>query len=231
MNSVLYGRDNQAIPLLLDLHCDIQNPKILDVTHNQGVMWKGIAERYNLTTMDINPEFHTNLLGDFTAIPCEDSSFDVIVFDPPHLPAAAVGKNGNIYGDKYGITLDVTLRADNIDGYFLPFLLEARRVLRPNGIILAKIADITHNHRYQWQHVLFINAVNATGMTPCDCLIKTDPSAGHLVSGQWEKQHHLRKAHCYWIVVRNSSKCEGMGRIRKNPEKEDSMQFSLWVSE
>lgn len=43
---------------------------------------------------------------------------------------------------------------------------------------------------------------------PCDMLIKRDPSAGNMISGAWKNQMHLRRAHCYWIVLRNSNKCE-----------------------
>jgi hypothetical protein len=46
--------------------------------------------------------------------------------------------------------------------------------------VLAKIADLVHNHRYQWQQVDFINAVREVGMTPCDMMIKCDPCAGNL---------------------------------------------------
>ena len=85
-------------------------------------------------------------------------------------------------------------------------------VLKIGGIVLAKIADIVHNHHYQWQQVDFINAVREVGMTPCDMMIKCDPCAGSLQSSKWNNVKHLRKAHCYWIVVRNSKRCE----VKKN---------------
>lgn len=89
---------------------------------------------------------------------------------------------------------------------FLPFLLDAKRVLCDSGLILCKIADLTHNHKYQWQHVEFINTVISVGMIACDLIIKVRNNK--LTSSKWENVKHFRKNHCYWIVVRNSNKCE-----------------------
>jgi SAM-dependent methyltransferase len=204
--SILFGKDQQVLPILLELHCAVAHPRILDVTYNSGSMWKGLS--YPLTTMDIDPSFGTDVVGDFTAMPFCDGSFDVIVFDPPHLPVAAASTHSSkMFEKRYGATA-TRERADHVGAFFAPFLAEAKRVLVPGGIVLAKIADIVHNHHYQWQHVLFINAVLAAEMTPCDCLIKADPNAGNLRSSKWKNGYHLRKAHCYWIVVRNSPSCE-----------------------
>lgn len=216
-STVLFGKDNEAIPLLLEIHCAVKNPKILDCTYNTGKIWKGIKEKYDITTMDINPEFGTDVVGDFRNMPFEDGSFDVIVFDPPHLPVAVASVGSSTLEEiqqwrkNYGLTSEKGMGrdGDNVSEIFVPFLLEAKRVLRPDGIVLCKLSDLVHNHRYQWQQVDFINAVRIVGgMTPCDMLIKVDPCAGNLKSSKWQNVKHLRKGHSYWIVVRNSTRCE-----------------------
>jgi SAM-dependent methyltransferase len=143
-------------------------------------------------------------------MPFPDVSYDVIVFDPPHLPNAnATNDRETGHADVYGVRVaDESRQADNITGFFLPFLVEANRVLRPDGVVLAKLADYVHNHRYQWQHVDFVNAARASGMTPCDMAITAHPAAGNLQSSKWEKVHHLRRGHSYWVVVRKGLKCE-----------------------
>lgn len=217
--SVLYGRDNEVIPILLGIHCSVDNPLILDCTHNQGTMWKGLVSnnkslwemQYNVIRSDIDSGLNTiDVCSDFSCMPFVNKSIDVIVFDPPHLPTNAASKNSSkIWEQRYGITGTGEGRTgDNISGMFNSFLVEAKRVLKKNGIILAKIADIVHNHRYQWHHVDFINESQGVGMTACDMLIKCDPNAGNLASSKWVNVMHLRKAHCYWIVVRNSNRCE-----------------------
>ena len=206
--TVLMGKDNEVIPILLDIHCNVINPKILDCTYNTGKMWKGL--NLNPFRMDINPQLELDIIGDFTRMPFRDKTFDVLVFDPPHLPTHAASSNSSkMWESSYGITsTGLGREGDNVTGMFEPFLLEAGRVLKENGIVLAKIADLIHNHRYQWQQVEFINTVKKLKMTACDMMIKCDPSAGNLKSSKWKNIKHLRKAHCYWIVARNSTRCE-----------------------
>lgn len=207
--SIVHGKDWEVLNTLIRMHSPVPNPRILDSTHNRGSMWKGCAY-YPCVRADISSEHRVDVLADFCHMPFADGSFDCIVFDPPHLPTnAATTNSSRIWESRYGITSEDTMRAgDNVSPMFQPFLAEAKRVLVHGGIVLAKIADLTHNHRYQWQHVDFINDVRSSGMTPCDCIIKADPNAGNLKSSLWKNVKHVRKAHCYWIVVRNSSACE-----------------------
>lgn len=213
--SVLFGNDSEAIDILIDIHCETLDPYILDCTYNKGVMWKKTIKKPLAT--DINPLYKTDIIADFTTLPFKADSFDVIVFDPPHIPSDAASKNASkLWYDRYGITEDESgLRTgDNVNGQFYPFLIESQRVLRHGGLVLAKIADIIHNHKYQWQHVALINDAVALGMQPCDMLIKTTPSSGNMISGKWENVYHLRRSHSYWIVIRNASYDE-----RKNKDK------------
>jgi hypothetical protein len=205
--SILNGTDGDALCCLLSLHA-VANPRILDCTYNTGKMWKGLD--YRPIRMDIDGTLDLDIVADFAKIPFAADSLDVVVFDPPHLPTAGMSQHSTLGWDKtYGITARGDGReGDNVSGMFLPFLTEAKRVLSEDGIILAKIADLTHNHRYQWQHVDFIVSAQSVGMTPCDLLIKRDPMAGNIESGRWQQIKHLRKCHCYWIVVRNSLRCE-----------------------
>ena len=208
--SVLLGRDPAVLDILLPMHARPE-PRILDVTYGEGVMWKGLA--YKPVRMDIDTTKDVDEVGSFLDIPFPDASFDVVVFDPPHLPNAgstekSLSGNAAPYRQAYGLGVTDTLRSgDHVGQLFAPFLLEARRVLSADGIVLAKIADLVHNHLYQWQHVDYIQAVRCAGLTPCDVMIKSDPSAGRLQSGRWQNVHHLRRAHTYWIVARKG-RCE-----------------------
>lgn len=206
--SLILGRDREVIPLLIQTHAPA-NPRILDACHNRGVMWKGSGFTPD-RTLDIDPQWEPTDVGDFRSMPYADGEFDVVAFDPPHLPNASgsAGSSG-IERDRYGLTgANDYGEGDNVSPAFYPFLLEARRVLRPNGIIIAKIADLVHNHRYQWQHVDFVNAVRAVdGLSACDVVVKGDPAASNLKSSKWINVRHFRRAHCMWIVVRKG-RCE-----------------------
>ena len=211
--SVLMGRDPEALDLLLGLHA-IESPRILDATHNTGKMWNG-AVHQPTHRMDVDPQYPVDTVADFRAMPFADESFDVIVFDPPHLPVvmasdgASTHPNVVRYRAQYGLTADADRgrSGDNVSEQFAPFLAEAARVLAANGIVICKLADLVHNHRYQWQQVDFVNAVRASGLTPCDMLVKRDPAGGNLKSSKWKNVHHLKRVHSYFIVVRKG-RCE-----------------------
>jgi SAM-dependent methyltransferase len=209
--SVVIGNDSAVLNVLLSVHAT-RGARILDCTYNRGVMWRNV--RHPMTTLDIDPQWGTDIVADFRAIPVPDHSFDVLVFDPPHVPLHAatpgVYQREDLQGwrSRYGTAVDAGRQGDNVADLFEPFLREAARVLRPDGLVFAKLVDLVHNHRYQWQHIDFILAAQRVGMTPCDAVIKADPTSGNLQSGRWEKVHHLRRAHCYWLVIRNSGSCE-----------------------
>lgn len=207
--SVIFGRDREVIPRLMEVHSPTATPVILDACHNRGVMWGGSGWTPTVR-LDQDPTMSVSCVGDFRALPFGGSVFDVIAFDPPHLPNAS-GSSGSsgIERRQYGLTGDHDYGSgDNVSPAFTPFLLEAERVLRPDGIVIAKIADLVHNHAYQFQHIDFIRAAQAVpGLTACDLLVKADPAAANLKSSKWQRVHHLRRAHCYWIVVRKG-RCE-----------------------
>lgn len=206
--SVIKSDDIDAIRVLINIHSPSLDPFIWDCTYNAGRIWK--KSNYHLIKSDINAEHEVDFVADFRKIPLKDNSCEVIVFDPPHLPAAAGSVNSSkIWEKRFGNTADKDSGREgyNINRLFEPFLIEAKRVLVKNGIILAKIIDIVHNHQYQWQHIAFVNDVKKVKLTPCDMLIKVSKTGGNLTSGRWKNIKHLRRCHAYWIVVRKG-KCE-----------------------
>lgn len=208
MTSYTTGPDSVCLNALIQIHAPNDDPYILDATYGHGAMWDGCAYRPDLA-MDIRPLPGVTLQDDFTVMAgIANESVDVIVFDPPHLPNAAASEHSSrIWWDRYGIMPDDLRKGDNVCAMFLPFLHQAARVLVPNGIVLAKIADIVHNHRHQWQGFAFIKLCPECGLTACDLMIRADPKGANLKSPTWENQKHTRTAHVYWIVARKGG-CE-----------------------
>jgi SAM-dependent methyltransferase len=208
--SILHGKDCRAIEILMEVHCEnLDSPFILDCTSNVGTMWKSCGHKPSVKS-DIVPSHPIDVCSDFMAMPFRSSIFDVVVFDPPHLPTHAASANSSgMWKERYGITESGEGReGDDVSGMFEPALMEIRRVLKDGGICLAKIADQVHNHRFQWQMCDLVMAARKIGLTPCDLLIKMDPAQGNLKSSKWRSVRHLRKAHSYWVVLRNSRRCE-----------------------
>lgn len=204
--SVIDGRDPAVLQILLNFYA-IPGAVVLDVTANRRRMWEGVTWSGPVSYADIDPAMAPDVVADFRALPYPAASVDVLIFDPPHLPAAGGSAASDVQmREDYG--LERSLKADNIAGYFTPFLLEAARVLRPGGLVFAKLKDYVHNHRYQWMLVEWVLAVrNTPGLTACDLIVKRDPCGGNLKSGRWKRAHHVRNAHCWWAVVRKG-RCE-----------------------
>jgi DNA modification methylase len=206
VESVWIGKDNKLLDHMFDFYCPSAT-KVIDVCCNKKRMWKGSTWGSKVVGYDIDPMMNPDVVASWGSLPDQNSSVDVLVYDPPHLPIAAASKKSlTRYANDYGLGLSVN--SDNISEFHPIFLAEAKRVLKKDGLIFAKIKDYIHNHKYQWNLEYFNQSVRAAGMTPCDLIIKRDPCGGNLKSGRWIKKHHAKNVHCFWVVIRNSKKCE-----------------------
>ena len=114
-------------------------PKILDACCGSRMFWFD-KENPNVTYMDIRQEYeeletghvvnvNPDIVGDFRDMPFESDTFDMVVFDPPHLIHA--GENSWL-AKKYG-KLDELWPEDIRQGF-----AECMRVLKPNGSLIFK---------------------------------------------------------------------------------------------
>jgi len=206
LDSVWIGKDNGLLDAMLDFYSPSAD-RIIDVCCNKRRMWKGSESAIRVIYYDRDASMEPDVVCEWDKLPDADSTVDVLVYDPPHMPDAAGSKKSlKQYAEGYG--LGQGINGDNISAIHGEFLLEAKRVLKHDGLVFAKVKDYIHNHRYQWNMAAFVQSVRDAGMTPCDLIIKRDPCGGNLKSGRWKRAHHARNSHCYWVVVRNSARCE-----------------------
>ncbi len=202
--SVWYGEDAELLDQMLGFYPRKRPKRILDTTVNGGRFWRG--RRHPVVGMDIEAKHRPDLVGNNTSMPFRDRIFDVVVYDPPHIPNQGRDKSKD-FNTRFGLVL----RSSKENGYsfshtYPPFLREAHRVLKPEGILLCKIGDYIHDHRYQWAHVDLIQAASGIGFCACDCIIKI--RKGPIIDPKWKTAHHTRRQHCYWVVFRKSERCE-----------------------
>lgn len=202
--SVWDGDDSELLDRMLRFYPHKLPERVLDATANERRFWRGNG--WPVIALDLNPAYRPDVLGDCTCLPFSNSSFDAVVYDPPHIPNQGQDRTKD-FQERFGLRL----KSSKETGYtlsfmYLPFVKEASRVLRPDGVLFCKVTDYVHNHRLQWAHIDLIQAAVTVGLRPCDCIVKI--RQGPIIDPKWKRAHHARRHHCYWIVFRKSSKCE-----------------------
>jgi SAM-dependent methyltransferase len=202
--SVWEGEDYELLELMLEFYPRQRPRQILDATINAGRFWLG--SQRPVIGLDIERRHRPSVVGDNMRMPFHDDAFDVVVYDPPHVPNQGKDKQKD-FNTRFGLVLKSPAKNGyNFSHLYGPFVQEAYRVLKPEGILFCKITDYVHNHRLQWAHVELIQAATAVGFRPCDCIVKV--RKGPIVDPKWQTAHHARRHHCYWLVFRKSNKCE-----------------------
>lgn len=202
--SVWEGTDAELLDKMLDFYPRARPQLILDATVNTGRFWKDTPRP--VIGIDLEQKHSPNIVADNIQMPFQSEYFDVVVFDPPHIPNQGQDQSKD-FNTRFGLTLKSSAKNNyNFSYLYPPFVREAYRVLKPEGILFCKITDYVHGHRFQWAHVDFIMAATEVGFCPCDCIVKV--RKGPIVSPHWKKAHHARRHHCYWLIFRKSHKCE-----------------------
>ncbi|MGH9660323.1 MAG: hypothetical protein ACRD96_17370 [Bryobacteraceae bacterium] len=202
--SVWENEDAELIERMIDFYPHEAPKQILDATVNGGRFWRGTKRK--IIGLDIARDHRPSVVGDNTQMPFADRRFDVVVYDPPHVP-----NQGKDEQKDFTVRFGLGGRSPKEHGYsfsylYPAFVREAYRVLKLDGILLCKITDYIHNHQYQWAHVDLVQAATAVGFRACDCIIKV--RKGPIIDPKWKTAHHSRRQHCFWLVFRKSDKCE-----------------------
>ena len=119
-----------VVPFYLD-----RSMRILDLTNGRGTFWKEwqpdeLVRMFNTVG---DPRARGDVAGDFTAAPFPDSSFDVVVFDPPYMPKGTPA--GWTMDERYGTG---SQRPAAIVELGMAGINEAVRIVKPDGLVLHK---------------------------------------------------------------------------------------------
>lgn len=102
------------------------NPDVLFMDNRSETLTA--KDRDKVRTIEVNPD----IVADFTDMPFEDNTFQMVVFDPPHLKS--LGKNSWM-AKKYG-RLDEGWQSMIAKGFD-----ECMRVLKPDGVLIFKWSE------------------------------------------------------------------------------------------
>jgi hypothetical protein len=126
----------------------------------------------------MRPETKPDVVGDWNRLDelFGPDSFDVVIWDPPHITDAGLGLVGTrAWADRYG-TRSPGLRAVSNCHLFAPFLESARMVLDPkHGTLIVKLADQVHAGQLQWQPFELRRVAGELGWLACDYQVRVRP--------------------------------------------------------
>ena len=208
ISSVWTGKDCDLLDEMLRFYSVIPPDPILDATCNTGRMWNVLTRARAVVSMDIDPRYKPDIVADNREMPgVPDEEYSVVVYDPPHVGPQGRDKSTKRFDVDFGATVECGKEHDwNLSYLYPPFLEQAMRVLKPDGLLLAKITDMVNNHRSRWAHCDFMGMAEDAGFVVCDLIVKV--RNGPMVSTRWKRARHARKRHCFWIVCRKSARCE-----------------------
>jgi len=206
LSSIWEGSDSELLEAMFSFYAKIDPEPILDSTYNTGRIWKGSKRR--VVSMDIDPRHKPMILCDNRKMPgVQDARFGAVIYDPPHVGPQGRDKSRKKFDVDFGATVECGKEHNwNLSYLYPPFLKQAKRVLKPDGLLFTKITDMVNNHRSKWAHCDFMRMAEEAGFVVCDLIIKT--RVGPMLSTKWKEAHHARKRHCFWIVCRNGNDCE-----------------------
>jgi hypothetical protein len=144
----------------------------LDSTGGDGGFWDG-SQPVDVTALYVDPRRSDGAVGDFRQLEYDDESFDVVLFDPPHLED---GGTRSIMAEKFG-----TYSSDDLPDVIRTGTCEAWRVARLG--IVVKVTDHSHSGRYVLESDWVREAV---GQPPYDEVHQVRPNA--MIDPKWEEQ-------------------------------------------
>ena len=152
--------------------------KILDVTCGGRMMWFNkkhplaiyLDKEYRnagCIGQQKNFEVNPDVVGDYTNLPFDDNTFNLVVFDPPH---AEINED-SIIGKKYGTLRGIDWRINIHDGFN-----ECMRVLKLFGVLIFKWNEVKYSIRDVLDVIdyepLFGHTTAKSGKTKWMCFMK-----------------------------------------------------------
>ncbi len=213
--SAYQGDNAEVFPRVLALHVPVGS-KIADVTYGLGVFWRNVdLEDYKLIPSDLKTG------TDCRNLPYKAGSFDCVVLDPPYMEGLYRNTNGHLAGSGtlaafrtaysngqetktgpkwHDAVLDMYYRAG----------AEAYRVLRQDGVLIAKCQDEVSANTQRLTHVEIINHYAQLGFYAKDLFVVMRTNSPCIT--RLKKQVHARKNHSYFLVFVKTSSPRSLGK-------------------
>jgi len=184
----------------------VPNGKIdCDPTYSKGNFYKNTGIEKPLYKFDILPQLDDVVYGDSRNLPLDNESIECEMFDPPFL--ATTGKSltlndkNNLINKRFGVYPNET----ELHQFYIDSLIEAYRILKPNGILIFKCQDKVSSGKQYFSHCFIKEQAEQVGFYSKDLFILL---AKNRIIANWqlENQKNARKYHSYFWVFQKTNK-------------------------
>ncbi|MFH0911543.1 MAG: DNA methyltransferase [Planctomycetota bacterium] len=197
------GNNSEVFPQILRLHVP-RGARVADVTFGKGVFWKNIPEQeYRLLPTDIKTG------TDCRKLPYRNGEIDCVVLDPPYMEGLYRSDNSFAGNGTHSSFRDHYSNGnrppelgnkwhDAVLELYVRATIEAKRVLKPNGILIVKCQDEVSAGIQRLTHVEIIMNLIHLGFYPKDMFVmvrRNKPGVTRVI-----RQLHARKNHSYFLV-------------------------------
>lgn len=174
-----------------------------DPTYSKGVFYRdGVPQpKYK---SDLSPELDDVMPCDCRELPYPDNFLNSIVFDPPFVGGSRKDGKPGIIKERFSYFPSIP----KLWEFYNQCLVEFRRVVSPNGILVFKCQDSVESGKQYISHIAVFNQATRLGFYAEDLFILT--ANNRILSPNQLIQSHARKYHSYFWVFR---KTEGKEKV------------------
>lgn len=201
------GNNDILFPDILRLYSK-PGDVVLDMTWGKGVFWKKV----DLAALDLSlikndqfilgPEVDFNY--DFRQTEFDTGVFDIVVLDPPYMTSTGTIMEGlnKCYRNNNSTPLKTM---DDVLKFYREGIQEARRILKPYGLLIVKCKDMTGWGIKTWIHTKIM--MESEGFRCEDLFILVwGGGAGRLFDPKWKNQKHSRKNNSFFVILKKGRK-------------------------
>ncbi len=216
--SAYVGDNAEIFPKILSLHVP-PGSVIADVTFGKGVFWKKVpGGLYTVLASDITAKGNDGALDfmkvrdgvDCRNLPYSSGSLDCVVLDPPYMEglyrrdvshmagAGTFAAFRRHYSNGQATDCGGPKWHDAVVDMYVKAGREAYRVLRKDGILIAKCQDEVSANKQRLSHVEIITGYESMGFYTKDLFVLVRQNKAAV--SRLKKQEHARKNHSYFLV-------------------------------